>query len=87
MQTHPLDEFRLLGAALIALAVALGGAGAAAGLVAAEHMAAAAALCGPANGHCSLCLAADSLLIAAVGAAGVGLRFSLKSRLATQRAA
>lgn len=86
MQTRNIDEFRCLGASLVALGLALGVAGAAAGLLAADHMASIAALCGPAAEHCGLCLAADSLLFASVGAAGAGIRFLLKPRSALQQA-
>ncbi len=82
MQTRHIDEYRFLGGALVVLGLALGAAGAVSGLLAIDHMAVVAALCGPATGHCGLCLAAGSLLVASVGATGAGLRFLLEPRVA-----
>lgn len=86
MQTRNTDEIRLLGAALVFLGLALAAAGAVAGFLAADHMSLAAALCGPATGHCSLCLAADFLLVASIGATGAGIRFLSKPRHAARLA-
>lgn len=80
MQTRDIDEFRYLGAALVVLGLSLAGAGAVVGLLGADHMAAAAGLCGPTTDHCTLCLAADALACASVGALGAGLRFLMKQR-------
>lgn len=87
MQTRDIDEIRLLGGALVALGLALGGAAAATGILAADHMAAAAELCGPTADHCGLCVAAGALLLAALGAAGAGIGLLVKPRPALQRAA
>lgn len=85
MQIQDIHERQVLGGALIALGLSLGGAAAGAGLLAAEHMALGAAMCGPTLGHCVRCVAAASLLVAALGASGAGL-WMLKPHPAAQRA-
>lgn len=72
MKIQDIPEQRLLGAALVVLGLSLGGAAGVAGLMAAEHMALTAAMCGPTPGHCVRCVAAASLLVAALGASGAG---------------
>jgi hypothetical protein len=72
MQIQDVHEQQVLGAALIILGLSLGGAAAGAGLLAAGHMAANAAMCGPTLGHCVRCIAAGTLLVAAIGASGAG---------------
>lgn len=86
MLTRDIDEVRLLGGAFVGLGLSLGGAAAAAGMLATDHMAAAATLCGPTSGHCGLCLAAGALLVASLGVVGAGTRLLLKPRRALQRA-
>lgn len=68
-----IDERRLLGASLIALGLSLAAASAVATVLALDHMAFAAGLCGPASGHCIRCVAAGATLIAALGAFSAGL--------------
>ncbi|WP_439476804.1 hypothetical protein [Brevundimonas sp.] len=85
MQSQDIHEQQVLGAALIILGLSLGGAAAAAGLLAAEHMARTAAMCGPTLGHCVRCIAAGTLLLAAIGASGAGA-WLLQSRRVLQRA-
>lgn len=70
---HDIQERRLLGAALGLLGLSLAAASAVAGLLAAEHMASAAAMCGPTYGHCLWCVAASTLFVAALGASGAAL--------------
>lgn len=72
MQIRDIREQQVPGAALIILGLSLGGAAAGAGLLAAEHMAATAAMCGPTFGHCVRCVAAGTLLVAAIGTSGTG---------------
>lgn len=74
MQIQDVHEQQVLGAALIILGLSLGGAATGAGLLAAEHMALTAAMCGPATGHCMRCVAAAALLVAALGVSGFGVR-------------
>lgn len=85
MKIQDVHEQQVLGAALIILSLSLGGAAAAAGLLAAEHMATTAAMCGPTFGHCVRCIAAGTLLIAAISASGAGA-WLLQPRRALQRA-
>ena len=85
MKMQDIHEQRALGAALILLGLSLGGAAAAAGVLAAEHMAPTAAMCGPTLGHCIRCVAAAALLVAALGVSGAGA-WLLKPRPAFQRA-
>jgi hypothetical protein len=85
MQMQNIHEQKVLGAALVVLGLSLGGAAGVAGLLAAEHMALSAAMCGPTLGHCIRCVAAAGLLVAALGASGIGA-WLLKPRPALQRA-
>lgn len=85
MQMQNIHEQQALGAALVVLGLSLGGAAAVAGLMAADHMALTAAMCGPSLGHCIRCVAAVGLLVAALGATGLGA-WLLKPRPALQRA-
>lgn len=73
MLNTDIDERRLLGASLIVLAVSLGAASGAAAVLAMDHMALAASLCGPTSGHCIRCVAAGGMLAAALGALAGGL--------------
>lgn len=68
-----IQERRLLGAALGLLGLSLAAASVVAGWLAAEHMASAVVLCGPAYGHCLWCVAASTLFLAALGVSGAGL--------------
>lgn len=85
MKIPEIHEQQVLGAALVLLGLSLGGASAVAGVLAAEHMALTAAMCGPTLGHCMRCVAAAALLVAALGASGAGA-WLLKPRPALQRA-
>ncbi len=85
MKIPDIHEQQVLGAALLLLGLSLGGASAVAGVLAAEHMALTAAMCGPTLGHCVRCLAAVTLLVAALGASGTGA-WLLKPRPAFRRA-
>ncbi len=85
MSIQDFHEHQVLGAALIVLGLSLGGAAAAAGLLANEHMALTGPMCGPTFGHCMRCVAAVALLVAALGASGAGA-WLLKPRPVLQRA-
>lgn len=85
MPMQNIHEQQALGAALVVLGLSLGGAAAVAGLMAADHMALNAAMCGPTLGHCIRCVAAAGLLVAALGASGSGA-WLLRSRPILQRA-
>lgn len=62
------DERKLTGGALLVLGGSLGALALALGIRATDHMAAAAALCGPTTGHCLLCFGAVATFVAAFGA-------------------
>lgn len=79
MRIHDLQDDQILGAALIVLGLSLGGAAAAAGLLAAEHMAQTGPMCGPTLGHCFRCVVAAALLLAALATTGGGA-WLLKAR-------
>lgn len=85
MKMQDVQEQQVLGAALVLLGLSLGGAAGVAGVLAAEHMALTAAMCGPTFGHCVRCVAAVALLVAALGASGTGA-WLLRPRTALQRA-
>lgn len=68
-----IQERRLLGAALGLLGLSLAATSAVAGVLAAEHMASTAVLCGPSYGHCLWCVAASTLFLAALAVSGAGL--------------
>ena len=72
MRIQDIQDQQILGAALVVLGLSLGGAAAVAGFLAAEHMALAGPMCGPAFGHCVRCVAAAALLVAALGVSGTG---------------
>ncbi len=73
MKMQDVHERQILGGALVILGLSLGGAAAVASLLALDHMAMTAAMCGPTLGHCVRCVAAASLWVAALGTAGSGL--------------
>jgi hypothetical protein len=85
MKMQDIQDHQVLGAAFLLLGLSLGGAAAVAGVLAADHMALTGAMCGPTFGHCVRCVAAVSLLVAALGASGTGA-WLLKPRPALQRA-
>ena len=85
MQIQDIHEQQVLGAALIILGLSLGGSAAVAGILAGDHMAMSAAMCGPTFGHCVRCIAAGTLLVAAIAASGTGA-WLLQPRRALQRA-
>jgi hypothetical protein len=72
MRIQDMQDQQILGAALVVLGLSLGGAAAVAGLLAADHMALTAQMCGPTLGHCIRCVAAVALLTAALGVSGTG---------------
>lgn len=72
MRIQDIQDQQILGATLVVLGLAFGGAAAIAGLLAADHMALTAPMCGPTLGHCIRCVAAVALLVAAVGVSGAG---------------
>jgi hypothetical protein len=72
MRIQDMQDQQILGAALVVLGLSLGGAAAVAGLLAADHMALTAQMCGPTLGHCIRCVAAVALLAAALGVSGSG---------------
>ena len=72
MRIQDIQDRQILGAALVVLGLAFGGAAAIAGLPAVDHMALTGPMCGPTLGHCVRCVAAVALLVAALGASGTG---------------
>jgi hypothetical protein len=72
MRIHNIQDEQVLGAALMVLGLSLGGAAAAAALLATVHMAQTGPMCGPTLGHCFRCVAACALLLAAMSTAGAG---------------
>lgn len=72
MRIQDIQDQQILGATLVVLGLAFGGAAAIAGLLAADHMALTAPMCGPTLGHCIRCVAAVAMLVAAVGVSGAG---------------
>ena len=85
MQDCDTPQARTLGVCLIATGLTLAAAAALAGLAAADHMAAAAALCGPALSHCILCVASAGSLLASAGVAIAGAML-ISDRTSPQRA-
>lgn len=81
MRIQDIQDQQILGAALVVLGLSLGGAAAVAGLLAVDHMALTAQMCGPTLGHCGRCVAAVALLAAALGASGTGA-WLMKTRTA-----
>jgi hypothetical protein len=79
------QQSRTPGVCLILAGLTLAAAAALAGLAAADHMAAAAALCGPALSHCILCVASAGSLLASAGVATAGAML-LSDRPSPQRA-
>lgn len=72
MRIQDIQDQQILGAALVVLGLAFGGAAAIAGLLAVDHMALTGPMCGPTLGHCARCVAAVALLVAAVAVSGAG---------------
>jgi hypothetical protein len=72
MRVQDIQDQQILGTALVVLGLSLGAAAAVAGLLAVDHMALTAQMCGPTLGHCVRCVAAVALLAAALGASGTG---------------
>ena len=81
MRIQDVQEQQILGTALIVLGLSLGGAAAIAGLLAVDHMALTAQMCGPTLGHCGRCVATAGLLFAALGVSGAGV-WLMKARSA-----
>lgn len=81
------QDSRALGAGLIILGAALALSSIGLGIVAADHMAAAAAaLCGPVAGHCLLCVVAAASLLSSAGVILAGVALRRPPRLAPSRA-
>lgn len=81
------QDSRALGAGLIILGAALALSSLVVGIVAADHMAAAAAaLCGPVAGHCLLCVVAAASLLSSAGVILAGVALRQAPRLAAPRA-
>jgi hypothetical protein len=72
MRIQDIQDQQILGAALVVLGLALGGAAGVAGVLAFDHMALTGPMCGPTLGHCVRCVAAAALLVAALGVSGTG---------------
>jgi hypothetical protein len=72
MRIQDIQDQQILGAALVVLGLALGGAAGVAGMLAFDHMALTGPMCGPTLGHCVRCVAAAALLVAALGVSGTG---------------
>lgn len=85
MQGSNAQQSQTLGVCLISAGLMLAAAAAPAALAAADHMAGAAALCGPALRHCLLCAASAASLAASIGVAAAGVML-LGRRPSLQRA-
>ena len=72
MRIQDIPDQQILGAALVVLGLSLGAAAAVAGLLAVDHMALTTQMCGPTLGHCIRCVAAVTLLAAALVVSGTG---------------
>ena len=72
MQRSESHDSRMIGVGLVGLGAVLTAASAACAVAAADHMAIAAGLCGPAAQHCILCAVAAASLLASAGVAAVG---------------
>jgi hypothetical protein len=73
MERSDTQESRTLGVSLIAAGAILAPSAAVCALAAVDHMAVAAALCGPVTGHCLLCALLAANLLASAGAAAAGV--------------
>lgn len=73
MPLTDLSERNILGSGLLALGCSFGGVTAALFVVAFDHMAASATMCGASPGHCVACIGALVALAAALGISGSGL--------------
>lgn len=73
MPHSEIQDSRALGVGLIVVGAALLGVAGFCAHAAAEHMAAAAALCGPVARHCILCLASAGAMLASVGVVAAGM--------------
>ena len=71
MQRSESHDSRMIGVGLVGLGAVLTAASAACAVAAADHMAIAAGLCGPAAQHCILCAVAAASLLASAGVAGM----------------
>lgn len=76
MQGDNTQDSKALGAGLITGGAVLAISSIVIGIAAADHMAAAANLCGPVTGHCILCVVSAASLLSSCGVilAGVALR-------------
>lgn len=74
MNSLTVQERRLAVGALAVLGLTLSACGAAATLIAIEHMARDAAVCGPLNGHCGWCYGAAGLVIGALATIVLAVR-------------
>ena len=84
MQDCDAQQSRTPGICLIGAGLMLAAASAMAGWAAAEHMAAAAAVCGPALPHCILCVTSAGSLLASAGVTTAGAML-LNERPSPQR--
>jgi hypothetical protein len=85
MRIQDIQDQQILGAALVVLGLALGGAAGVAGVLAFDHMALTGPMCGPTLGHCVRCVAAAALLVAALAVSGTGA-WLIKPRTAPRTA-
>ena len=67
------DERMIVSVGLFALTGSFGALTAALAILAMDHMAFAAGLCGPVAGHCLLCVGAAASLAAAIGTGAAGM--------------
>ncbi|WP_292063533.1 hypothetical protein [Brevundimonas sp. UBA7664] len=73
MEHSAAQDPRTLGVSLIVAGAILAVSSAVCAFAAADHMAVAAALCGPVTGHCILCVLLAANLLASAGAAAGGV--------------
>ena len=86
MDSLTVQERRLAAGALAVLGLTLFACGGGATLIAIEHMARDAAVCGPLNGHCGWCYGAAGLIIGALAMIGLAVRVGGSRDRATARA-
>ena len=77
MQRSESHDSRMIGVGLVGLGAVLTAASAACAFAAADHMAIAAGLCGPAAQHCILCVIPAASLLASAGVAAAGAMLML----------
>lgn len=87
MDSMTIQERRLAAASLGVLGLTLSASAAAATAVALDHMARAAATCGPLSGHCGWCYGAAGLAVAALATIVLAVRLGRARDVAARRAA